>query len=103
MTRRDRTSVQPRLEQLEDRRLLATAVFAPGGVIRITGTAAADLVEVRKIGDNANERIIVIDRGRVILNVRADPVERVTFVGWAGNDTFINRSGNRAIVNGGAG
>lgn len=106
MLTKNRDTFRPTLEGLEDRQLLAaSASLLPGGVLRVTGTNAADTIVVRQVNNQ-----ISVDGAR-----GAFPVSRVSRVevnALGGDDrVFLNSEAVRgqqplarpAVVWGGAG
>lgn len=90
-----------RVTQLEDRTTPAVVTLDAAGVLTITGTRRADIVRViRQEGD-----VVVSLFGRHAQEHRfnAGNVNRIDFVGGAGNDVFANETAVRCLLDGGAG
>jgi Ca2+-binding RTX toxin-like protein len=91
------------LEQLERRELLATAVLE-GSTIVITGTGAADRAEVQH---PVASSIYVVRLGPLgdteEFQFPTSKVQRIKFLGFAGNDFFWNGTTVPCTANGGEG
>ncbi len=96
-------SRQLSLESLDARQMMAAdvAVALEDGVLHITGTDQADVVEIRTAGDSDKVRILVAGQERHTFERR--DVAKVRFLGGAGNDVFVNRSDIPAEAFGGDG
>src|SRR5689334_7468163 len=91
----------PRLESLEDRRLLAAGISFNAGVVTITGSDAADTAVVAQ----RHGRLVVTVSGGVSATqtFKKGDVKQIVFDGGAGNDVFINASSVRSLALGGDG
>lgn len=91
---------RPSLERCESRDLLSAGPVyqAAARQVVIAGTVASDTTTV----STTSTLVVVRFNGKVKAFNRA-AVDRVLFSGNAGNDTFVNNTGLRSIVNGGVG
>ena len=89
-----------RLESLERRSLFATVTAAPGGIVRIAGTAGDDHVVVSLYGKS---QLVIFD-GTTDTYFLKREVKRLTFIGGAGNDSItLGHVQVRAYMEGGDG
>ncbi|HEX8324168.1 MAG TPA: hypothetical protein VF595_09665 [Tepidisphaeraceae bacterium] len=89
-----------RIDPLENRRLFATVVTLPDGLIRITGTSGDDTIDVSLLG---RDRFRISD-GTTNTDFRKRDVNRISFIGGAGDDFItLGRVPARAYMEGGLG
>lgn len=93
------------VERLESRTLLTATLGR--GVLTIRGTAANDVIEVRRSADNANV-LQVVENGTVTFSRAITAIRQIRIDGGAGNDEISVNQENGAItipttINGGRG
>lgn len=99
-SKRSPRQARPSLESFEPRNLLSAGptLLPATGRLLIEGTSAADTVTVRA---PAGQVQVEFD-GRTF-SFPSRSVRDIVFAGLAGDDVFVNRTGVRSILNGGAG
>src|SRR5262245_9112756 len=84
--RRRGLSFVPRVEALEDRRLLAVSVsLGSSGTLLVTGDAAANSIEIRDNGTGAAGNITVIGDG--VMTTRPEVIRSIRITTRDGSDT----------------
>jgi hypothetical protein len=102
--RRGRGTYRPRMERLEERRVMAAGATLAGGVLRVVGTEAADVLSFKQ----ASGKLSIIG---IPTTFAASSVSRIVVEGRGGNDQILLNSEARkgqpilipTLLDGGAG
>ena len=99
-TRKQRQQANTAYSELEFRNLLTTVAFNPtNGILSITGTADADVVNITQ----ADTTLSVVVDGAAAETFDTTDINELLFIGNAGNDSLTNASDIRLVALAGPG
>ncbi len=94
-TVRNRTQPKIGLEPLECRRMLSATVSR--GVLSIQGTAADDVIEIRRAGDDSDQ-LEIVENGTVTSSRSINSIRQIRIDGRSGDDEILVNQDNGPIT-----